>query len=136
MWWQSDVEKNPCGNRVLSSLLFFLVLLSWNPFIFVLRFFIVFFFGFRGFLSSLCSFFRSSVGLFVFNFLESQIFIVFFRFFFFFFYGTRVFKTRVPCGKNISMSAIDLKISRLDFFTELEPQRLKMLFFKLLSTSC
>ena len=64
-----------------------------------------------------------------------QIFIVFFKFIFFF-YETRVFKTRVPCGKNISMSAIDLEALRLDFFTELEPQRLEMLFSKLLFDSC
>ena len=34
-----------------------------------------------------------------------QIFIMFFKFIIFF-YGTRIFKTRVPCGKNISMFAI------------------------------
>ena len=65
---------------------------------------------------------------------ESQIFTVLFRFIFFF-YETRLFKTRVSCGKNISMSAIDLEGLRLDFFTELEPQRLKKLFSKLLPDS-
>ena len=65
---------------------------------------------------------------------ESQIFTVLFRFIFFF-YETWLFKTRVLCGKNISMSAIDLEGLRLDFFTELEPQRLKKLFSKLLPDS-
>ena len=65
---------------------------------------------------------------------ESQIFIVLFRFIIFF-YETRLFKTRVSCGKNISMSTIDLEGLRLDFFIELEPQRLKKLFSKLLPDS-
>ena len=132
-----------CVHLVLSSSLFFLVLLPWNPFLFVLGFFIVFFRGF------FIVFFLQFLQIFIVFFLqiyygffssssvssESQIFIVFFKFIIFF-YGTCVFKTRVPCGKNISMSAIDLKALRLNFFTELEPQRLEMLFSKLLPNSC
>ena len=80
----SSVESFPL--RVLPWVVFFLQFL---------QIFIVFFLFLCGLFFFLCGFFSSSSIS-----LESQIFIVFFKFIFFF-YGTRV-----PCGKNISMSAI------------------------------
>ena len=107
----------------------FLVLLLQVPFFFVLGFFVFF----HGFLSSSCSFYShgdcsssSFVGHFFLSILKSSSF--FFRFFFLF-YETQVFKTRVLCGKNMSMSAIDLESLRLNFFTELKFPRLEMLVF-------
>ena len=88
------------------------------------------------FLQIFCGFFSSSLDLlWVSISLESQIFIVFFKFIFFF-YGTQVFKTRVPCGKNVSMSTIDLEAWRLDFFIELNFQRLEMLVCSILPHPC
>ena len=79
----------------------------------------------HGFLSSLCSFYSrgdcsssSSVGHFVFFSSSISDLLQFFKFVFLF-YETRVFRTRVPCGKNISMSTIDLESLRLDFLSNL-----------------
>jgi len=83
-------------------------------------FFVFFLFSWGLFFFFLCGSLRL---LFFFNFRSSSFF---FRFCFLF-YGTRVFKTRVLCGKNISMLAIDLESLSLDFFTELEFQKLEML---------
>ena len=157
MWWQSEWKKthkeieylkldflyspSPFFSFVLlgsssveSFLLHAWVLLRVLPWVvFFLQFlqiFIVFFLFLCGLFFFLCGFFSSSSIS-----LESQIFIMFFKFIIFF-YGTRIFKTRVPCGKNISMFAIKTRGLRLDFFTELEPQRLEMLFSKILSNSC
>ena len=127
MWWQSEWKKthkeieylkldflyspSPFFSFVLlgsSSVESFLlrawVLLCVLPWVvFFLQFlqiFIVFFLFLCGLFFFLCGFFSSSSIS-----LESQIFIMFFKFIIFF-YGTRIFKTWVPCGKNISMFAI------------------------------
>ena len=138
MYWQSNVKKNPRGNRVFKtqfpSFFLFFFFFTWS--ILLLCFSWFFFCEFLSFLclGSSCS----SIGffllcvlsilmgtillvlcgsfhlLFFFNFIPS-----FFFKFFFLFYETRAFKTQVLCGKNISMLAIDLESFRLNFFIEL-----------------
>ena len=127
MWWQSDVEKNSQEIEYLkldflcSLGPFFFFVLLWDPFFFVHGFFFMlgfFFVFFRGFLSSSCSFFNffrsllctfyshvncsssSSVGSSL-HLLSSSIssnlhYVL----------QILLFKTRVPFGKKISMSAI------------------------------
>ena len=122
-------------------------LLPWNPFFFVLGFFIVFFCGFLGFfivflfvgsflhhvLSSISSDLHRVLSsdllwvlLFVFNFLRILDLHRVLQIYLLLLWSSSLY-TWVPCGKNISMSAIDLESLRLDFFTELEFQRLEML---------
>ena len=121
MWWQSEWKKiheeieylkldflyspSPFFSFVLlgsSSVESFpLRVLPWVVFFLqFLQIFIGFFLFLCGLFFFLCGFFSSSSIS-----LESQIFIMFFKFIIFF-YGTRIFKTWVPCGKNISMFAI------------------------------
>ena len=119
--------SSSCSFWSVLLLCFFWVLLLQVPFSCVLGFLSFstdsFLLLHHGFLSSSCSFYSrgdcsssSSVGHFVFFSSSISDLLQFFKFVFLF-YETRVFKTRVPCGKNISMSAIDLESLRLDFLS-------------------
>ena len=119
MYWQSNVKKNPRGNRVFKTQFpFFFIFFTWS--ILLLCFSWFFFCGFLSFLclGSLCS----SMGFFLLRglsilmgivlllplWVSSSSFLLQFQIFFFLLQILLLIlcKTRVPCGKNMSMSAI------------------------------
>ena len=140
---------------------FFFFVLPWDPFFFVHGFFFVFFYGILSsscLVSSSCSFMVSFfhhvlssissdlyyvlsipmwivlllplwVLLFIFFLLQFlQIFIMFFKFFF--------LRLEFHVAKKSPCQQSKLEALRLDFFIELEPQRLEMLLSSILSNSC